>query len=112
MLELVYRAEGKITIDNILNISDIPSQDTLNNLLDYILNKDIVNVCKIISNFQVQGYYSLDVLLHFIQFIKNYNNITEEQRINLINMLSNKSYIMSKSATNYIQLTGALLACV
>ena len=112
MLELVYRAEGKITIDNILKISDIPSQDTLNDLLNFILNKDIVNVCKIINNFQIQGYYSLDVLLHFIQFIKNYKNITEEQRINLINMLSNKSYIMSKSATNYIQLTGAILSCV
>jgi replication factor C subunit 2/4 len=112
MLELVYRAEGKITIENILKISDIPSQDTLNNLLNFIINKDIVNVCKIINNFQIQGYYSLDVLLHFIQFIKNYKYINEEQRINLINMLSNKSYIMSKSATNYIQLTGALLSCI
>jgi len=112
MLELVYRAEGKITIENTLKISDIPSQDTLNNLLNYILNKDVVNVCKIIDNFKSQGYYSLDVLLHFIQFIKNYKNITEEQRINLINMLANKSYIMSKSTTNYLQLTGALLYCV
>lgn len=112
MLELVYRAEGKITIDNILKISDIPSQDTLNQLLNYILQKDTVNICKIINNFQIQGYYSLDVLLHFIQYIKNYKNISEDQRIYLINILSKKSYVMSKSTTSYLQLTGALLYCI
>lgn len=90
MLELVYRAEGKITIQNILKISDIPSQDTLNNLLNSIINKDIVGVCKIINYFQSQGYYSLDVMLHFIQYIKNYKNIKEEIRINLINTLAKK----------------------
>lgn len=112
MLELVYRAEGKITIDNILKISDIPSQDILNQLLGYILAKDVVNICKIIDNFQVQGYYSLDVLLHFIQYIENYKNISEDERINLINVLSKKSYVMSKSTTSYLQLTGAILYCI
>lgn len=112
MLELVYRAEGKITIQNILKISDIPSQDTLNNLLNSIINKDIVGVCKIINDFQSQGYYSLDVMLHFIQYIKNYKNIKEEIRINLINTLAKKSYVMSKTTANYLQLTGALLYCI
>jgi replication factor C subunit 2/4 len=110
MLELVYRAEGSITIDNILKISDIPSQETLNDLLTNIINKDIVKICTIINSFQEQGYYSLDVLLHFIQYIKNYKNINEEKQINLINILSNKSYTMSKSTTNYLQLTGAILS--
>jgi replication factor C subunit 2/4 len=112
MLELVYRAIGKVSIENIIKISDLPSQDTLINLLNNILVKNIVNICTIINDFQVQGYYSLDVLLHFIQFIKNNKTIKEEQRIYLINILSNHSYIMSKSSTNYLQLTGALLSCI
>ena len=112
MLELVYRSEGKITIGNIMKISDIPSQDSLKELLGYIINKDVVGICRIVNDFQIQGYYSLDVLLHFVQFIKNYNNITEDQRINLINVLANKAYVMSKSATNYLQLSGALLNCI
>ena len=112
MLELIYVAEKKITIDNILKISDIPSQSTMTNLLEFILKKDIVNICKTINDFKLQGYYSLDVLLHFIQYIKNSNSINEEQRINLINILANKCYIMSKSTTNYLQLTGALLNCI
>jgi replication factor C subunit 2/4 len=112
MLELVFRAEGKITIPNILKISDIPSQETLNILLNSIIKKDIINICKIINEFQVQGYYSLDVMLHFIQYIKNYSNLNEDIRINLINILANQSYIMSKSTTNYLQLTGAMLQCI
>jgi replication factor C subunit 2/4 len=112
MLELVFRSEGKITIPNILKISDIPSQETLNNLLNYIINKDIINTCKIVNEFQSQGYYSLDVMLHFIQYIKNHKNINEDIRINLINILAKKSYIMSKTSANYLQLTGAILNCI
>jgi len=112
MLELVYSSEGKITIPNILKISDIPSQETLSNLLNYIINKDIVNTCKIVNEFQSQGYYSLDVMLHFIQYIKNHKNINEDIRINLINVLAKKSYIMSKTSANYLQLTGAILNCI
>ena len=112
MLELTYRTFNKITIDNINKICDIPSQEVLNKLLEHITNKDVKSVCQMISQFQIQGYYSLDVLLHFIQYIKNSKTIKEEQRIELINILSNSSYIMSKSSTNYIQLTGALLSCI
>jgi len=112
MLELVHRAESKITIDNITKISDMPSRDVLKKLLGYILKKDIVNICKIINNFQIQGYYSLDVLLYFIQYLENCDNIDEDERINLINILSKKSYMMSKSTTSYLQLTGALLYCI
>jgi replication factor C subunit 2/4 len=112
MLELVYRAENKITIPNILKISDIPSQETLSNLLNSIITKDVINVCKIINEFQSQGYYSLDVMLHFIQYIKNHTNIKEDIRINLINILANKSYTMSKTTANYLQLTGAILHCI
>ncbi len=112
MLELTYRTYNKISIKNINKICDIPSQEILNELLTHITNKDVKEICTMICKFQNQGYYSLDVLLHFIQYIKNNPDISEKQRINLINILSNSSYVMSKSSTNYIQLTGALLLCI
>lgn len=139
MLELTYHTYDKITIDNINKICDIPSQIVLQELYNSILNKDVKNICTLVNKFQTEGYYSLDVLLHFIQFIKNINVVktkkkiktmeeelyeldhpdeikleedAEEKIMNLINVLSNYSYIMSKSATNYIQLTCALLSCI
>jgi replication factor C subunit 2/4 len=139
MLELTYHTYEKITIDNINKICDIPSQTVLEELYNSIIKKDVKNICVLVNKFQKEGYYSLDVLLHFIQFIKNINVVktkkkiktmeeelyelehpdeikeeedAEERIMNLINVLSNYSYIMSKSATNYIQLTCALLSCI
>jgi DNA polymerase III delta prime subunit len=112
MLELVFRAKNTITKINIMEISDIPCEETLGQLLKSIENKDVQNICKIVNEFESQGYFSLDILLHFIQYNKRHNQIKEESRINLINILSNKSYIMSKSSPSYLQLTGAILACI
>jgi len=109
LLELTYKTSNEITIKNINNCCDIPSQELLDNLLNSIIKKDIKNICILINNFEKEGYYSLDVMLHFIQFIKNKIEIEEDDRINLINILSNFSYIMSKSSTSYLQLTAALL---
>lgn len=112
MLELVFRFSGSITIDNIIKISDIPSHDLLQNLLTNIINKDIIKTCTLINDFQIKGFYSLDVLLHFIKYIKNCKNINEDKRVYLLDILSNQAYIMSKSSTNYLHLTGALLSCI
>lgn len=112
MLELVYRTEQIITIDNIIKISDIPSQESLEQLLNHIINNNVRELCVSINNFQQQGYYSLDVLLHFIQFIKKNELIDEDKKINLINLLSEKSYSMSKTTSCYLQLTGALFFCL
>jgi len=114
LLELTYKTFDSITIKNINDCCDIPSQEKLDSLLINIINKNVKNICILISNFEKDGYYSLDVLLHFIQFIKNKEDIKldENLRINLINILSNYSYIMSKSSTTYLQLTGALLSCI
>lgn len=112
MLELVFRSGDKITIEEIIKISDIPSQEVMENLLKSIINKDIPNTCKIINTFQSQGYYSLDVILHFIQYLKNYSNTKDNIGINLINILAKKSYTMSKTNANYLQLTGAILQCI
>jgi hypothetical protein len=57
----------------------------------------------------------MDVLLHFIQYLKNKPSNSpnfEDLRISLINTLSNYSYIMSKSSANYLILTSAFLSCI
>jgi replication factor C subunit 2/4 len=139
MLELTYHTHEKITIEHINNICDIPSQQNLQELYDSINNKNVQKICTLVNKFQIDGYYSLDVLLHFIQFIKNIKinksklkiktmeeelyeleypdeNINEddieEHIMKLINILSNYAYVMSKSSTSYIQLTCALVSCI
>ena len=45
MLEMVYRSENKITISNIDKISDIPSEDVLELLLNNIMPLPVFPVC-------------------------------------------------------------------
>jgi len=129
ILELTFTCYNSLSIENINKICDILSKIIFDNLFDGIINKDITGISKIINKFKNEGYYSLDVLLHFIQYIKT-KNITEDLRIHknfrrdypdttpedirirLIEILSNYSFIMSKSSNNYLQLTSAIYNCL
>ena len=57
LLELTNTMYQKITINNINKTIGIPSVELFNNLLTFILNKDIQNICIIISKLQNDGYY-------------------------------------------------------
>jgi replication factor C subunit 2/4 len=115
ILELTFTCYNIVNVENINKICDIPSKNILENLLKNILNNDVVGIATIINQFKNEGYYSMDVLLHFIQYLKNKtsnNPNFEDIRISLIDTLSNYSYIMSKSSTNYLILTSAFLSCI
>ena len=112
-LELIYFTENNINHNTINNVLNIPSCIIYENLYNAIIEKNIKDICIISKNFKNDGYYSFDVLIHFINFLINYNIEDEDVKIKLINILSKHSYIMSsKSVCNYIQLTGTLLNCV
>ena len=111
-LELVHQTYDILSVVNINEINDIPSTDVLQTVLNSIMLKNVREVCIHVRKFKSDGYYSLDVLLHFIQFIKNNKKINEDVKIKLINILAKHSLIMSKSCSNYVQLTGAFLSCV
>lgn len=111
ILELTYYTFNKITINNVNMICDVPSKAIFDNLYNYIINKDIINITKIINQFKNDGYNSLDVLLHFIYYLKTVNN-DEDICIDIINILSDYSYTMSKSISNYLQLTSAFYNCI
>ena len=112
-LELVYYTEKEITIQKINNVFNIPSLKIYENLYNFIINKDIKNICIIVKNLKNDGYYAFDVLIYFINFLIKYDIEEEDIKINLINILSKQTYIMSsKSVCNYIQLTGVLLQCI
>lgn len=112
MVELISNAVEYINIENINIVCNIPSQDNFIVLYDAILEKDIKKILLTINKFRNDGYFSLDILLYFIQFIKNYDSetINEDIKNNFISILSEKAFIMSKSSGNYIDLSGAFLS--
>ena len=57
-------------------------------------------------------YFDIKSKNKIIIYGKNYDNINETTKIDLINTLSIHSYIMSNSSTNYIQLTRTIFATI
>jgi len=119
MLELIYYSLNKddniITIEKINDLCDIPPQTLMNELLNSILTKDIRNIIKILKSFQENGYYSQDVLLHFIQHLQYYINTLNvvnpqyDQLINILNNLAYSAYDMSKTNSTFLQLTSSIV---
>lgn len=98
-----------INIQNINNIIDIPSQHILENILNAVINKNYTDIFTNINEFKTQGYYALDIILHFIKYIEKNNTITNNLRNSYLNILCKQAFIISKTRTNYIQLTSAFL---
>ena len=108
LLELTNTMYQKITINNINKTIGIPSVELFNNLLTFILNKDIQNICIIISKLQNDGYYPMDILFYFINFIIH-KNISEDIKITLLEKLTKQVYLMSKYTCNYLLLTSVFI---
>jgi DNA polymerase III delta prime subunit len=108
LLELTNIMYEKITINNINKTIGIPSIELFNNLLTFILNKDIQNICIIVSKLQNDGYYPMDILFYFINFIIH-KDIAEDIKINLLEKLTKQVYLMSKYTCNYLLLTSVLI---
>jgi DNA polymerase III delta prime subunit len=109
ILELVHQTNNDITIESINDICDIPTIEQFENLTISINTKNIKNLCLIIKQFQNYGYYSIDILLHYIQFLKNKNDLN---KMIILESLSISSYTLSSNTTNYLQLTSAFLNCI
>jgi DNA polymerase III delta prime subunit len=108
LLELTNTMYEKITINNINKTIGIPSIELFNNLLTFILNKDIQNICIIVSKLQNDGYYPMDILFYFINFIIH-KDIAEDIKINLLEKLTKQVYLMSKYTCNYLLLTSVFI---
>lgn len=105
-----YTENNKIiTIQNINNIIDIPSHNILEKILNAILNKNYTEIFVNINEFKNQGYYALDIILYFIKYIEKSNIINNNVRNYYLDILCKQALIISKTRTNYIQLTNAFL---
>jgi DNA polymerase III delta prime subunit len=108
MLEFVYQAEReKITIERIGKICGIPPATTFEQIVVAMHQKNVKELCKIIMEIKNDGYYAIDVLIYFIQYLK-----FREEEIKMIEVLGMSAYVMSSNTANYLQLTSAFLQCV
>lgn len=107
ILEYVYQTDRTIiTIDKINTVCGIPSEEQFNNILNLINAKNIKGICMECSSLQSNGYYANDTLIYFIQHLK-YKEF--ENKMKILEHLSDSAYSMSSNTSNYLQLTSAFL---
>ena len=109
ILELIYITKKKINIHNIDIICDIPSTEQFKKIITAINTHNIIELCKIIKELQNYGYYAIDVILHFIQFLRNDEYLN---KIIILECLSIFVFTMSANTSNYLQLTSSFLTCI
>jgi DNA polymerase III delta prime subunit len=116
MLEIISKTYNHVSIDNINDMYNLPSSDIIKKLIKYIIDKKITKTLKIVNTFKNNGYYPMDILLYFIDYLQNepLNDVltSEEIRISIIEILVDCSYVMSTTSASYLHITNYLLLCI
>ena len=112
VLELVNQVSRKITVENINKVCDIPSSEQFKNIVNAINTKNYKQLCLNIKELEKTGYYAVDIVLHFIQYLKNDVNEKFENKMFILECLSLSAFNMSSNTSNYLQLTTAFFSCI
>lgn len=110
-MELISVSNKKITRSVIDEIIPVPPESDICDLMTNIINKNRVNIIKMVDNFERRGFYCLDVLLSIIKYHEIYN-IEKKDKINILKKLSLEAYEISKNDSGYLHLTAGLLKCI
>ena len=107
VLELVNQVTKKITIDNIKSVCDIPSNEQFKKIITAINTKNYKSLCSTIKELCDTGYYAVDIVTHFVQYLKN--DVECENKMIILECLATSAFNMSSNTSNYLQLTSAFL---
>jgi len=91
-----------LNIELLKEISGIIDDNIFNELIKYIMNKDTVNVDKIISRIQIDGYSLVNQILLFHNFIIN-SDFSDDIKSKIIYLLCDIDHNLIKGCNEYIQ---------
>lgn len=105
ILQLISDMFKHVTIDNINIICEIPSNNIIIDILTNI-KKDMKKTLKILFELKESGYSVNDILNGFLNYLKSPNTIiNEEYKMNILLVVSEYLYNISKYADTDINLT-------
>ncbi len=82
--------------------SGLIPENEFNKLFNFIINKDLDNVTKIVNQLHIEGYSIVNQILLFHNFIIK-SNLTDKQKSNIIYKLSEVDQNLIKGCDEYIQ---------
>ncbi len=103
LLQKCYNSYGdKINEELLEEMSGIIPEARFNELMSYVLNKDIENVDKIINNFYLEGYSAVNQIVMFHDYILKLN-ISGDKKSNIVCKIANIDQNLIKGCDEYIQ---------
>jgi replication factor C subunit 2/4 len=103
-LQSVYMGFGDVSTENVCKICDKPNPIIIAKIIERCKEHDFNKVIEIISRLRSKGYSTKDIILSIIELLKDYPNITDENRIKYINELGKTCVVISTSIDSDIQL--------
>ena len=105
LLQLVSDRFKNITIDNINILCETPPNNIISDILVNI-KKDMKQTLKTLFELKESGYSVNDIFIGFLNYLKSSNtNINEEYKMNILLVVSEYLYNVSKYADTDINLT-------
>jgi replication factor C subunit 2/4 len=115
-LQIIYNGLNKITITNIYKVCNKPQPIILLHLLKCCKELKIKESFEILENLKNKGYSNSDIILGILNVLKlldkNNNDITEKDKMFIINETCKKAYIISKGVTSDLQVYSCISSII
>jgi replication factor C subunit 2/4 len=111
LMQLVFNNKEKIKIKYVDEFCDLPQHVTILKLFNFILNDKLDKAFEILHSLKKMGFSGSDITLGMIYSLKSNvcNEISDENKIKLMNQICFASYNISKGTDTILQLYGCLI---
>ena len=112
-LECIYYALGYLNDDNIYNLIDKPKPYYISKIIENCYNKNYKETINIVNTLYNKGYTPNDILLTFMKYIFENNNLTdsnlsEDTKIKLYEIISHSYIRVNGGVDTLLQLCGCV----
>lgn len=103
---------GEISKNTVLKICKVPDPEEIKKIIDLCMANKLVDAHNEMNNIISAGYYYLDIVTGFIYVLANYEEMDEDRKLRLIQIVNNTKIIVSASIKSKLQLSAMICRLV
>lgn len=108
-LQAIHTCYGKVTIDNIYKLCDLPHPVIINSIFQECINKKLMGAIEQLNKLKEYGCSYTDIVHAMINFLKNDDSLIEDKcKIAFMREISRTCMIVNKGVSTELQLDACL----
>ena len=109
-LQIIGESYNDITIKNINKLCDLPDYDTLQEIINMCIKKDIKNALLKIYELSESGYNGMDILSGMFDVLKDIScQINDDTKIPMMQIIGKTMYTMEKNIDGILQVEKSII---